>query len=411
MQDPLALSDQLWRGEVAPEEVNPFAYWGDLIEITSSIAFVPSFANVTACKTNEGLVLVDTGSPMFANAIHEQVRRWSDDALNTAVYTHGHIDHVFGVAPFEAEDGPTPRVVAHALVPGRFQRYEQTAGYNALINRRQFRLPDLQWPTEYRYPDETYDHSLDLEVGGRAFALTHGKGETDDATWVWIEDEKVLCCGDFFIWASPNAGNPQKAQRYPAEWARALRAMTELGAETLLPGHGVPIVGAERVRTALEDSAELLESLVAQTLDMINAGARLDAIVHTVRAPEHLLEKPYLRPTYDEPEFIVRNIWRLYAGWYDGDPATLKPAGEAAVAEEVCGLAGGAPALAKRATELADSGDLRLASRLAEWALIAAPKDEDVKSAHSQIFSARAQSEASTMAKGIFSWAADERHR
>ena len=405
-RDALSLSEALWRGEISPEEVQPFSFWGDLVEVAPRIAFVPSFANVTAVETPEGLVLIDTGSPMFAQQIHDQVRSWSDAPLHTAVYTHGHIDHVFGVAAFEAEDGPETKVIAHAAVPERFRRYELTASYNSLINARQFLLDDLVWPTDYRYPDVTYEEALDVVVGERTFALTHGKGETDDATWVWMPDEKILCCGDFFIWASPNAGNPQKAQRYPREWAHALRAMAELEAEVLLPGHGLPIMGAERVRAALEDSAELLESLVEQTIGMINAGARLDAIIHTVRAPEHLLAKPYLRPTYDEPEFVVRNIWRLYAGWYGGDPATLKPPCEGSVAAEVAALAGSPATLAKRAKELADTGDLRLAARLVEWALIAAPKDDDVRATHAEIFEARAAAEPSTMARGIFSWAA-----
>src|SRR5205814_916873 len=83
------------------------------------------------------------------------------------------------------------------------------------------------------------------------------------------------CCGDFFIWASPNAGNPQKVQRYPKEWAVALRQMAGLGAEALLPGHGLPVIGADRVTQALTDAAELLEFLHDQTVAMMNEGARL----------------------------------------------------------------------------------------------------------------------------------------
>ena len=102
--------------------------------------------------------------------------------------------------------------------------------------------------------------------------------------------------------------------------------MAELDAEMMLPGHGPPVMGAERVQAALADTAELLESLVEQTLALMNEGAPLDRIVHAVRAPQALLAKPYLRPIYDEPEFIVRNLWRLYGGWYEGDPSRLKPA-------------------------------------------------------------------------------------
>jgi glyoxylase-like metal-dependent hydrolase (beta-lactamase superfamily II) len=80
-----------------------------------------------------------------------------------------------------------------------------------------------------------------LEIGqGKKtnFYLSHDKGETDDSTWVWVPEKKVLCTGDLFIWASPNCGNPQKVQRYPVEWSNALKKMLKLEAEFLFPGHG-----------------------------------------------------------------------------------------------------------------------------------------------------------------------------
>ncbi|MDQ3962584.1 MAG: MBL fold metallo-hydrolase [Actinomycetota bacterium] len=409
MPDALALAESLLREEISPDEARPFSFTGDLVEVADGIAFLPSFANVTAVRADGELVLIDTGSPLTAGIVYEQVRGWSPAPVGTAIYTHGHIDHVFGTAPFEAEGAV--RVVAHENVSARFDRYRKTAGYNGVINRRQFRLPELEWPTEYRYPDDTYRDELSLDVGERRFDLHHGKGETDDATWVFIPDAKVLCCGDFFIWATPNAGNPQKVQRYPAEWATALRAMAALDAEVLLPGHGVPIVGMKRVRAALEDTAELLESLVGQTLELINNGASLDSVLHTVKTPEHLARKPYLRATYDEPEFIVRNIWRLYAGWFDGDPSSLKPAPQRTLALELADLAGGVAAIASRARDVATQGDLRLACGLVEIAFRAAPNDSSVRAARADLYARRAETEASTMAKGIYSWAADEARR
>jgi alkyl sulfatase BDS1-like metallo-beta-lactamase superfamily hydrolase len=221
-----------------------------------------------------------------------------------------------------------------------------------------------------------------------------------------MPDARVVLTGDLFIWASPNCGNPQKVQRYPKDWARALREMAGLGAEILLPGHGLPILGAERVRDALSDSAELLEILHDETLAMMNAGATLDEIVHTVRAPDRLLERPYLRPVYDEPEFVVRNVWRLYGGWYDGNPARLKPPPDASLAAEVAAFAGSAEALARRALEVADGGDLRLAAQLTEWAAAADPDDRTAREALADIYRRRVDAESSTMAKGIFRWAA-----
>ena len=426
--DVLSVADRLWNGTLGNDGsgIDPMAPGGGLAEVADGVAFVPSFANVAAVATDEGLVLVDVGSPFLSGQVHRTLRAWTDAPLHTAVYSHGHIDHVFGVhrweADAEANGWPAPEVVAHEGVAERFDRYVRTAGYNTVVNRRQFGLDDLEWPTRYRYPDRTFRDRLDLDVGGVRAELHHARGETDDHAWAWFPAQRVLCTGDLFIWASPNAGNPQKVQRYPLEWAEALRRMLALydagstGPEVLLPGHGYPIVGADRIRRALSETAELLESLVAQTLELMNAGARLDEAIHTVTPPAHLLARPYLQPVYDEPEFVVRGIWRRYGGWWDGNPATLKPASEVALATELADLSGGPGALADRALALVDSAAtgpdpdaaLRIAGHLAELAWLAAPDDPGVAEVRRAVFTRRADVATSTMAKGVFGWAARE---
>lgn len=412
MPDLLEAADKLFTGELAPDAHFPFGHFGELAEVGNDTAFVAAFANVAAFGTEDGLVLVDTSSWFMAKQVQDALRRWRTDRLDTAIFTHGHVDHCFGVDLYEAEAEANgwraPRVVAHEATTARFARYVETQGYNGIINQRQFRLPRPEFPTDFRYPDTTYRDRLDLEIGGERFELHHDRGETDDHTWVWAPERKVLCAGDMFIWASPNCGNPQKVQRYAIEWARGLRKMAALDAEVLLPGHGLPIVGSDRVRAALSDSAALLEHLHTETLRMMNEGARLDDIVHAVQAPPGLLEKPYLRPVYDEPEFVVRNVWRLFGGWYDGNPAHLKPAPERALASELATLAGGPDRLARRAVELAEAGDLRLAGHLAELAAQAAPEDRSVHAARAEVFERRVAAEASTMAKGVYAWAARE---
>ena len=413
MADMLELADRLWTGEADLAEHHPVGFLGELTEVSEGIAFLPSFANVTAIETGDGLVLFDSGSFATGELVHEAIRGWRPDTrLHTVVFTHGHVDHVFGLPLWEKEavdrGWVPPIVVAHENMPARFDRYRLTAGYNAAINRRQFGVDELEWPLDYRYPDRTYRDELQLEIGGERFELHHAKGETDDYTWTWVPGRRTICCGDLFIWAVPNAGNPQKVQRYPREWSHALRQMAELDAELLLPGHGLPVVGAERVRAALEDSAALLESLVEQTLALMNEGATLDQILHAVRPPDELIEKPYLRPIYDEPEFVVRNLWRQFGGWYDGNPSRLKPAPDADLASELATLAGGGERLAERALELAEAGQLRLAGHLAEMAALAAPELEAAQRARAEVNERRAEDATSTMARGVFGAAARE---
>jgi alkyl sulfatase BDS1-like metallo-beta-lactamase superfamily hydrolase len=184
--------------------------------------------------------------------------------------------------------------------------------------------------------------------------------------------------------------------------------MAALGAETLLPGHGPPILGAPRVAEALGDAAELLESLVEQTLALMNAGARLDDVLQAVVLPERLLGRPYLRPSYDDPRFIVRNLWRLYGGWWDGNPAHLLPAPEVELAGALAVLAGGAHAFAVAAEREAAAGRLALACQLVELAAQAAPDDARVHGVRAAVYAERRRRETSLMARGIYGAAARE---
>jgi alkyl sulfatase BDS1-like metallo-beta-lactamase superfamily hydrolase len=310
------------------------------------------------------------------------------------------VDHVGGWRPW-TEEGAEPTVIAHEGVPRRFDRYLRTPGLNEHINRVQFGVDNVTWPSEFRWPDRTYVDSLDLVVGGERFELHHARGETDDATWLWAPTRGVLCTGDFWISCVPNCGNPQKVQRYPEEWAEALEAMSALGAEVLLPGHGPAITGASEVRTALRDAAAYLRSIVDQTLEALNRGLRAEEVVASVTVPPDLAAKPYLQPIYDRPEFIVRNVIRLHGGWWDGWPADLLPAPAPSRAHEIVALAGGVERLVDRARALADT-DLPLACHLAEWAATAEPDSRPALECVRDLFTRRAAEEPSLMGQGIF---------
>ena len=321
------------------------------------------------------------------------------------------------MADAENAGTPRPRVIGHENVPHRFDRYNFTSGYNNIINQRQFgqfarRGYDMLdgesfLPEDSPAPDVTYHDTLGLNVGGLDIQLKHAKGETDDHTWAYIPKHNAICAGDFFIWCFPNAGNPQKVQRYPVEWAAAMRDMASQDAELFMPAHGLPIAGKDRIRRVLTDVADSLEFLVRETIDRMNDGATLNDIIHEVKIDPAVLERPWLKPIYDEPEFVVRNIWRMYGGWYDGNPAHLKPSSDAILAGEIANLAGGALKLAERASQLSES-DPRLACHLVEFATRAEPGNRAIHGIRAEIYQARRDSESSLMSKGIFGSAANE---
>ena len=416
MADLLALSERLiTEGDTETPSNRPT---GELSEIQDDVAVIEAFSHVVVLRSGGVLGLVDTSTSFMAPMCLTSLRTWSSDPVDTIVYTHGHVDHVGGARTFldEASErgDPQPGVVGHANVEPRFDRYDLTHGYNAIINARQFGRTGLinetdnpLWPRDWVKPTTIVREQATTRVGDLRIELHHSLGETDDHLWGWIPDLEAVLAGDFLTWVFPNAGNPQKVQRYPKEWAAALRDMAARKPKLLLPAHGLPI-GGDLVGQVLDDVADVLETLVAQVLELMNAGAQLDTIVNTVAVDPDRLARPYLMPIYDEPEFVVRNIWRMYGGWYDGNPARLKPPSDQALAAEVAGLAGGAEQLTARALACSNGDDHRLACQLVEWAVAAEPEDRAAHEARAEIYRRRRRAEGSLMAKGIYGWASRE---
>jgi alkyl sulfatase BDS1-like metallo-beta-lactamase superfamily hydrolase len=405
-----ALFERLWDGQATLEDWTATVVGGAVKVVADDVIAIHTgylFGNVTALRTSAGLVLVDTGSRETASETLAALRRWDTGPVHTVIYTHGHIDHTWGARLLDQEadekGAARPRIIAHRNVLTRFARYDVTQGLNSLVMGRQFNQPGYQFPGEHRRPDEVFDETMSLVVGGVRIELMHGRGETDDATFVWLPEKRVLLSGDFVIWVFPNAGNPRKVQRYAPDWAAALRRMQALAPAALVPGHGPVVFGAERAAAVLGDGAAVLESLVTQTMGMMNQGASLGEILQAVSAPRALLAKPYLQAKYDDPEFVVRAIWHLYAGWFDGNPAHLKPAAPAEVAGEIAALAGGADRLAARATALAEAGQTRLAAHLIQLARDAAPGSAAIQAARATVYARCVAAETSLIGKALFS--------
>lgn len=409
------IAERLWSGEYSTHDPqhHPFAPYGISHEVADGVAFYKDFVNVTGVRTDSGLVMIDTGSysPNQHMRCFKAIRAHYPELLTTAVYTHGHIDHAYGIPPWLQEirdrNAAYPQIIGHENVAPRMDRYSETEGYNRTVNERQFGIT-MHWPTDPVKPTLEFRESLELEVGGTRLRLFHCRGETDDHTWVFLPEQRVLCTGDLFIWAAPNAGNPQKVQRYAIEWARGLRQMATLKPAVLLPGHGVPVYGEERVREALETTAAYLESLYDQTLSLLNQGARIYDIIETVTVPEELAAKSWLQPVYDEPEFIVRNIVRHLGGWYTGVPSELKPAPRAQLSGAIVDLAGGLMPFLEKTRALLDAGQLEVAAHLADYAIDATPDSGEVKALRGEIYRRLSHQAPSTMSKGIYNAATRE---
>ena len=210
--------EKLWKGEVDFASWHPVSTpYLEAEELEDGVLYYKGLAGATTIDTGDGLVMLDTGGELDTARLHQQVRRWrADTHLAAAIFSHHHVDHIFGVGPFEQEAVDKgwgwPLVYGHAAISSHLDRYKKTPGWNTAINVRQFAVPPsagFRWPSEFRYPDVEYQERLRFARGDLSFELRHTRGETEDATWTWIPEKRILAPGDLFIWAVPNAGNPQ----------------------------------------------------------------------------------------------------------------------------------------------------------------------------------------------------------
>jgi len=393
--------------QALPPEEAAFFFQGPPQMVAEGVLFIPTMGTCSAFLCDDRLVVVDTSGFWYAGGTLAGVRQHLSEApVEAIIYTHGHIDHATGAQRFlkdaETRGYPRPRIIAHRDVVPRFDRYRLLDKQNSFINSYQFAMTrqlNAFSIAPWTYPDTAYDDGITLKVGGEQFELHHSRGETDDETWVWCPGRRVICTGDTFVWSSPNAGNPYKVQRYARDWADALEAMAALKPLHLLPGHGPAISGEGRIEEALLSTADFLRSIHDQVVAKMNEGKWLEDILREIEYPS--TDKPWLRPIYDHPEFVARNVYRLYGGWYDGDPANILPAHSEEIAVALVSVAGGENLLG-RARRLRDEGDPQLACHLVDIVRKGEPQNREAWELWRELFAARAAGEQSLMARGAF---------
>ena len=389
----------------------------DTREIAAAVHFLAGFGNTTYILGTDGVAVVDPGLFTSGPKVVRELRAITDLPVRYVIYTHGHYDHAFGTPALlddaEARGHDAPDIVGHVNVAKRFARYAKTAGHLAHTFDAQFASwspngGDVVRKARYFPPTIEYEGRLLLDgLGGRPIELRHGLGETDDHSWVWVPDVRVIVGGDFIVSSLPNAGTPFRVQRYVLEWAEALEAMAALEPAAIVSGHGG--VFTEDATEMLLTTSRALRWLDTEVVRRINEGQWQEQILHEVELPEELASSRYLQPLYGCTSFAVRDLLRRYMGWYDGNPSMVFPSTRAEIALEVVQLAGGTASILARADELAagDGADQQRALHLVDFVIDAA--GDDVADAHrrkADLLDARAAGERSFVASNVLKSAA-----
>ena len=403
--NPIELSEEYLKKSTLDNQVSiEQGFNVELYEVSKNLAFIKNFGNIAVFKNGSRGLLIDTGMGVSSIQVVEKLKEWGISNIDYVIYTHGHVDHVTGTEYITNSFEGETNVIAHKNVTKRFDRYKKTTGYNGIINQRQFGLPSPVFPNDFIYPDITYSDEYEIEFNDSILTLTHGKGETDDATYIYSNKEDALFTGDFFIWSLPNAGNPSKAQRYVGFWGEVLKKMSEYNAEYLFPGHGPLIKGKKTIKEMLLDTSSCLLWIEENVLNLMNKGYTLREIQSEVVFPDKYL-KPYLISTYDDFSFLINSVWKQFGGWYSGIPSELKPPKLEDIGRTYIDMAGNEESLLKFLESLVKSEKYKEASVIVDAASsVNSNFFSDIKK---QIYLKLAEQEPSLMAKGIYNFNLD----
>ncbi len=344
--------------------------------------------------TSDGRVVVNTGM-WFEGRTHKR----NYDAITNAptrfiVLTQSHTDHIGGVDTFrEAET----QLVAQQNIDAcqadderihafRIRRslpfFADVMGQPDFARGDDATIPPLPAPA---HADIKFSDRYEFECGDRRFELLSVPGgETIDSLVVWLPADRIALVGNMFsalFGHFPNLVTMRgDRMRSALAFVESVQRVIDLEPECLLLGHHGPVQGAARVRAECERIRDAVQYVHDATVAAMNSGDDVWTAMRTIRVPADF----DLGEGYGRIDWSVRAIWETYAGWFHQQSTReLFGAGPTDGAREIVALAGGASAVAARASALADSEPLS-SIQLCELVLALEPAHRDALLAYRQ---------------------------
>jgi alkyl sulfatase BDS1-like metallo-beta-lactamase superfamily hydrolase len=299
----------------------------------------------------------------------EGLRSVSDRPLHAICFSHGHLGYNSGLplwlAHASERGDPPPRVIAHQRLPLRTARYRDTMALQERMAELQFRRPAGSFRGKFPPPEATEVFDERLVLGGEAdpsaVELVWSPSETDDAIAVWCPAQRVLYGGPAVIDSIPNLGTPFRTQRDTARWATTLERLAALRPDRVVREFGPELVGEDEVQAVLLGTARALRWVRDEVVRLMNQGLGERQILEAISYPPELFERPWMQPTYGDPDWIVRDVYRSENGWWDRNPTHLHPAATAQVSAALASAITDKQAVLEQAQALADAGRHQLA--------------------------------------------------
>jgi len=396
-----------------------FLVSGEGIEpVAEGVWILKGQGNSLVVDTDAGLVVVDAGPGGRVTAgMIVALRTATDAPVHAICHSHGHLGYNGGVPLWlehaRSRGEPAPRLVAHANLPKRQARYRETMPLQERMAELQFRREPLAMSGKLAVhpPTETFDDRLVMgDPRGRHAVLLAAPSETDDAIAVWHPATRILYGGPAVIDSIPNVGTPFRTMRDPVRWADTLERLAALHPRAVIREFGPRIEGEDDVQRVLTQTARALRWVRAEVVRMMNEGMAEAAILAGLRFPPELFDTPWMQPTYGDPHWIARDVWRSENGWWDRNPTTLHPSAPVDVGRAIAEAITDKPAVLANARRLAESGDTQLALHVLDLLATLESDDPSIGEARrikAELMRRRAGEVRSYISKSLYRAAAD----
>jgi alkyl sulfatase BDS1-like metallo-beta-lactamase superfamily hydrolase len=349
----------------------------EAIAVTDFVFQANDISNAYLVTTQAGDVMINTGFMDNAERTQRLLAPHRTGPLAFIILTQSHSDH-FGGVPLFLEEGT--QIVGG---PGFNEALKDMIDLQAFFGPRSEKLwgatlkrGSAAKPVPHVVPDILVDRKLTIELGGRTFEIiSTPEGETVDNITVWMPEEKIAFIGNVFgpIWLSMPFLNTLRGDkpRLVRTYLKTLETIRDLGAETIVTGHGDPIVGKDRIRADLDRMHAAVSYVRDYTLEGMKAGKDVHTLMREFAWPEGLAIGEF----HGKADWAVKSIWREYSGWlhYEDGTTALYGVPRSSVDADLAELAGGADRLAGRAQEKLDAGKPLEALHLIDVALGAEP--------------------------------------
>lgn len=224
-----AFSQAVEDGQVLEKEI-PIS----VREVAPGLFFQYHFAesNNAWLVTDEGVLVVDSRQhPQRAKELMTAIRKTTDKPIKWVINTHFHGEHYFGNVIFKDLGA---QFIAQKDTATMMKRYfeEELKRRSGYFKQRQYNSDEVK----LIMPDVTFDHSLELTLGGKKISLIYlGAGQNPGDAIVYFPEEKVLFAGGPV--AKDSWTNPSFTPSI-TNWIILLEKIKGMDVQFYLGGHG-----------------------------------------------------------------------------------------------------------------------------------------------------------------------------